>query len=233
MNHQTKKTDSCAILIFAKSPFLESNTKRIIASNKRNFDLWDKLNDKTLKIAQQSKISYFISDETSQVGENFGEKITHSIRTVFNKGFDKVIVIGNDCPELKVTHLRAAKSALENNDLVLGPDYKGGLYLIGISRNQFKENDFKNFSWQTTHVKQKLKDFYSDAETLTLPFLNDFDDLFSFKKATSKLFFNSKFKIDLLKLIEIVSNKFNEICYTILVVKITYKRYRGPPLVGF
>ncbi len=231
MKHEFEKTDTCAILIFAKSTVLESTSKRILTSNKRNFDLWDKLTHKTLKIAKQSKIPYFISDENSQNGENFGEKIAHSIQTIFNKGFDKVIVIGNDCIELNERHLKIAELKLQKNDFVFGPDFKGGSYLLGISKNEFETSDFENFNWQSNTLFENLIHFYKNKQTFILPFLNDVNDTFSFKKATAKLFFDSKFKADLQQLIEFFSNAFVEVYRTFNIVKIIYKKHRGPPII--
>ncbi len=229
MNQEIKKIESYAILIFAKSADFESDCKRIASSKKRNVSLWNKLNQKTLKIAQNSKIPYFISDENSQKGKNFGEKIANSIQIIFEKGFEKVIVIGNDCPELKTSHLKKAQLELQKNDLVFGPDFKGGIYLLGISKNDFNAADFKNFCWQSKQLNQNFNDFYGNKKTFTLPYLNDFDSLSSFKKAIATLYYNTKLKINLLKLISFFYDNLVEIFGEYIIIPIICIRHRGPP----
>jgi glycosyltransferase A (GT-A) superfamily protein (DUF2064 family) len=44
----------------------------------------------------------------------------------------KVIVLGNDSPGLHLNHLQEA--FLELQSVVLGPDFKGGTYLMGFSK---------------------------------------------------------------------------------------------------
>lgn len=229
MINKITKTASCALLIFAKSADFESNTKNIVSSKKKNISLWNKLNNKTLKIAQNSIIPYFISDENSQKGENFGEKIANSIQTVFDKGFEKVIVIGNDCPELKTSHLKKAQLELQKNDLVFGPDFKGGIYLLGISKKEFNATDFKQFHWQSKYLNQNISSFYSNKKVYKLPLLNDFNSLSSFKKAIAKLLYKSKFKINLLKLITFLNDWCDEIKCVYFSLSVNCNQLRGPP----
>jgi hypothetical protein len=41
--------------------------------------------------------------------------------------------MGTDCPDISCAIIEEALSALATNDLVLGPSYDGGYYLIGCS----------------------------------------------------------------------------------------------------
>lgn len=220
---------NCAILIFAKNTFSESNSKRIVYSEKENCNLWTILNHKTIQIAQKSKIPYFIADENSQVGTTFGEKISTSIQSIFEQGFEKIIVIGNDCPELTATHLQIAKAKLENNDFVFGPDFKGGAYLLGISKNQYKFQEFQNFNWQNSQLFNNITSFYSQAQLEILPFLNDVNDAFSFKKAVHNLTFESKLKNTLLAFFTFLNQSFDFLLSKIVLFKILFLNYRGPP----
>jgi glycosyltransferase A (GT-A) superfamily protein (DUF2064 family) len=45
----------------------------------------------------------------------------------------KVIVLGNDSPGLHLDHLQEAFLELQDKS-VLGPDFKGGTYLMGFSK---------------------------------------------------------------------------------------------------
>ena len=49
------------------------------------------------------------------------------------KGCKKVVLIGTDVPEASEGYLRQAFEALDNYDMVLGPAYDGGYWLIGLT----------------------------------------------------------------------------------------------------
>jgi hypothetical protein len=43
-------------------------------------------------------------------------------------------VLGNDSPGLHLNHLQEAFLELQDKSVVLGPDFKGGTYLMGFSK---------------------------------------------------------------------------------------------------
>ena len=177
-----------AVLLFAQSEKTESVLKPIASCSKQNVLLWKKMNDNVTKIIQKTKLPYFVSDENNQVGTSFGEKITHAIQAVLAKGYENVIVIGNDCIELKVQHLLQAERDLKTNDLVIGADYSGGTYLIGISKSKFNADLFEMIPWQTKGVFTALQTLYKTQSIAYLPCLNDCNDAFDFKrKRTDKI----------------------------------------------
>ena len=45
-----------------------------------------------------------------------------------------VVIIGADIPNIKVQYIKDAFDALDNNDVVIGPAYDGGYWLIGMKR---------------------------------------------------------------------------------------------------
>ena len=222
--------ENCAILVFAKNSFSESHSKRIVFSEKENLNLWNTLNNKTLQIAEKSKIPYFMVNESIQVGNTFGERISHSVKTIFDKGFEKIIVIGNDCPELTVAHLKKAKLKLADNDFVFGPDFKGGAYLLGISKFQFNLDDFQSLNWQSNQLFKNLTALYKNSNIAILSFLTDVNDTFSFKKSVHKLNFNTTLKTKLLLFLTFFNHFFNFLIIDLLIIKILFLKYRGPPI---
>ena len=224
---------NCALLLFAKSTLLETNSKKIVVSDKENASIWNILNAKTSKIAQKSKLPFFIADESVQVGNSFGERISNAIQNIFDKGFEKVIVIGNDCPELSTFHIKSAAEKLLKNDFVFGPDFKGGAYLLGISKSEFDTIDFENFKWQSTSLFKDLTTFYNQKRVSILPFLNDVNDFFSFKKAVHNLKFKSKLKTHLLTFLTFINQSFDVVISKIIIFKFLFLKYRGPPAVRF
>jgi len=69
-----------------------------------------------------------------QTGATLGDRLLHAARTELDRGAEKVILIGADCPRLNAAHLRRAEFGLEDTDLVFGPADDGGYYLIGLKR---------------------------------------------------------------------------------------------------
>lgn len=191
-----------AILLFAKSEKAQSISKPITCYKKQNQLLWKKMNEKALKTIRKTNIPYFISDESTQVGNTFGEKITDAINKVFAQGYQKVIIIGNDCVELQSNHLLLANANLVTHDLVLGADFNGGAYLIGITKHSFSSTEFTGISWQTTSVLKELKMLFSSKSTFLISSLNDCNTSFDFEKAIHKLSFLDRFKNVIISLLQ-------------------------------
>lgn len=210
MNFIKDFSTNTAILLFAQSEKRESTLKPIASSSKQNVLLWKKMNDIVLKTIQKTKLPYFISNETNQVGNTFGEKITHSIQEIFAKGFEKVIVVGNDCVALKTNHLLAAVQNMQTKSYVLGADYNGGAYLIGITKSEFNDEQFETIPWQTKNVFSALEKLNNAQSVVYLPSLNDFNSAADFKKAVHKLNYFSSLKNVLLSFLFVpkYQNKF-------------------------
>ena len=67
-----------------------------------------------------------------QRGSNIGTRMQNAIDDVLRLGYEKVILIGTDIPELKAETINASLDLLTGNDVVIGPTYDGGYYLIGM-----------------------------------------------------------------------------------------------------
>jgi glycosyltransferase A (GT-A) superfamily protein (DUF2064 family) len=193
MNLDFKHSSSTAILLFAQSNKTESALKPIAYQKKQNDLLWQKMNNKVLQTIRKINLPYFISDENTQVGVSFGEKLSHAIQTVFERGFEKVIVVGNDSPGLTKDHLQTAHLGLQNKKWVFGPDCKGGTYLLGISKSVFNASLFSKISWGTTQVVKELKEL-SQEDAIFLSSLADFNTSADFKNVLKDFSFCSSFK---------------------------------------
>lgn len=209
MNSTKDYSTSTAILLFAQSEKIESALKPIATCSEQNVLLWKKMNDKVLKIIQKTKLPYFISSENNQAGNTFGEKITHSIQEIFAKGFEKIIVVGNDCVALQSIHLEDAAQNLQRNSCVLGADYNGGVYLIGITKSGFNSDQFETIPWQTKNVFSALQMLYKTKSIAYLPCLADCNSASDFEKALHQLPYFSTLKKILLSFL-FVSKHQNE-----------------------
>lgn len=224
----TKKT---AILIFDSFQNEKGSGKSFLASN----SLYNQLTDNVLKKAALSGIDYFHFKEEQQTGDTFGKRFSNALTSIYKKGYDNLITIGNDIPNLKVNHLTEAKESLENNTSVLGPSYDGGFYLLGLQKEYFNALDFENFSWNTSKVALEVKTYIKQftSEIITFNYLHDIDTFLDLKKVYTTLSIYQKSLRDVLqKIIQafiqntlfIESNKFQ-----LFVIAIHNK---GSPLVS-
>jgi len=67
--------------------------------------------------------------ETQGEGD-LGDRMRRGFTDSFKEGFDRVLIIGSDCPSLGAEDIMEALDLLEDNTLVLGPSTDGGYYLI-------------------------------------------------------------------------------------------------------
>ncbi len=117
-----------------------------------------------------------------QFGNDLGERMSKAFKELFDQDFKKVLIVGSDCYALQTEVLEEAINFLDVKEVVLGPTFDGGYYLLGM--NHFIPELFINKAWSTDQVaKQTLK----DAELLKLSFaileqLHDVDEAADLEK---------------------------------------------------
>lgn len=85
-----------------------------------------------------------------QIGKGLGERMAHAVSVNLDH-FAAVVLIGCDCPSLKIQDLSDAFSALYDGcDVVLGPSEDGGYALIGMNRPL--PELFREMPWGTAGV---------------------------------------------------------------------------------
>lgn len=90
----------------------------------------------------------------SQQGRDLGERLHRAFTEGFQDNCERVVVIGSDCPAISTDHLDQAFHQLNSHDLVLGPAWDGGYYLVGLSRSSAQRCGelFQNIAWGTEQV---------------------------------------------------------------------------------
>ncbi len=111
----------------------------------------------------------------AQAGCTLGERLTGALAAAFSEGAKKALVIGTDCPDLKIEHLIKAINLLDRNDLVIGPARDGGYYLVGL--NKLHRELFDNISWGSNLVFRQTMDAAKRLllKTAALETLSDID----------------------------------------------------------
>ena len=59
--------------------------------------------------------------------------------------YEKVVVIGTDCPDISEEYISQAFLALDENDATIGPAVDGGYVLLGLRK--FSPEIFQGVSW--------------------------------------------------------------------------------------
>lgn len=117
-----------------------------------------------------------------QEGQELGERMQRAFEMCFAEGAKRVCIIGSDCFELEPRHLKESFKALREKDVVIGPAYDGGYYLLGLQEQQ--PELFQNKVWSTPDV---LADTLDDCRWMglslhQLPPLHDLDDIRDLKR---------------------------------------------------
>jgi glycosyltransferase A (GT-A) superfamily protein (DUF2064 family) len=89
--------------------------------------------------------------------------------------FERVVLVGSDCPSIDRDYLNQALAALDQVDIVLGPAADGGYTLVGVRR--VPREMFEGISWGTAAVftETTLRLQWSGVAWSALPVLNDID----------------------------------------------------------
>lgn len=128
--------------------------------------------------ADRHRVATWLGDDRTyvpQVEGDLGDRMLAAFRHALAHGFERVLVIGTDCPGLTSDILDQAFTALNDHELVLGPTTDGGYYLIGARSDH--EGLFKDMPWSTPQVRQETMDRARRLElrTAILPTLRDVD----------------------------------------------------------
>ncbi|WP_282123695.1 TIGR04282 family arsenosugar biosynthesis glycosyltransferase [Algibacter mikhailovii] len=120
--------------------------------------------------------------KTTQKGVDLGERMKNAFQDGFNDGYQRIVLIGSDLPEIAEEHINNGLNVLKKNDVVFGPALDGGYYLIGLSKMHHRI--FENKPWsQPNLLEDTLNELKQNKITVaTLNTLNDIDTFEDLKK---------------------------------------------------
>lgn len=191
-----------ALIIFQKNAELGKVKTRLAKDlgDQKALAIYEKLCDITHQVCSQLNVekyvyySSFVPDNKPQgptyrmrlqSGENLGDRMLNAFEDLFQSNFQKLIIIGTDCPEISAELIQKAFDQLDSKDVVIGPAEDGGYYLLGM--NKLISSLFKGISWSSEMVFDQTKSII-EAKKLTyylLPMLSDIDRLEDWEKMKS------------------------------------------------
>ncbi|PWH83479.1 glycosyltransferase [Algibacter marinivivus] len=132
-----------------------------------------------------------------QHGIDLGERMKNAFQKGFEDGYDRIVLIGSDLPDITANHINKGLDVLKENEVVFGPAEDGGYYLIGLSK--MNKSVFENKPWsQTDLLEETLQELNKKQVTFTtLDTLNDIDtyeDLIASKFYQSNIQLQEKIK---------------------------------------
>ncbi|MFB0508034.1 MAG: TIGR04283 family arsenosugar biosynthesis glycosyltransferase [Thermodesulfobacteriota bacterium] len=106
---------------------------------------------------------------------DLGERMVRAFHEAFQRGMDRVFLVGTDIPGITARILLQAFESLSSTDMVLGPCRDGGYYLIGL-RQTFPQL-FVDIPWGTEKVLARTSQIADDLglSTVLLETLEDLD----------------------------------------------------------
>ncbi len=110
-----------------------------------------------------------------QPGGNLGRRLHAAFARHFSQGAGRVVIIGSDCPDVDRWMIGDALTALDRHDVVLGPAWDGGYYLLGMKAPH--DALFQRIPWSTAAVLELTLDRARQLGlgTALLPTLRDVD----------------------------------------------------------
>jgi glycosyltransferase A (GT-A) superfamily protein (DUF2064 family) len=176
-----------AILIFTQEASKEATRKMLTPSKNRRVNqlVFDKLNhfvERTAveAVSKTDNLQIFYSSQLIKPNNNsFGQQLSTDIQVIFERGFEKVICIGNDCPALDENRILEAVKKLQTVDTVIGPDNRGGVYLLGLSSKDFRPEIFENLAWQS---EKMLESYIKQADNQSIQMLEALSDIHTFQE---------------------------------------------------
>ena len=178
----TKNSDSL-VMVFVKNPELGKAKTRLAETvgDEKALEIYIQLLQythliiKDLSCDRAIHYSSFIDENDFWLNELYqkyvqikgalGEKMQHAFEQAFNQGYEKVVIIGSDCPELTTEIIEEAIDALDKHDVVFGKAEDGGYYLLGMTK--LIPELFQDKIWSSSRV---LTDSIADCKTLDLSY---------------------------------------------------------------
>ncbi len=108
-----------------------------------------------------------------QQGDDIGDKMVHGFAEGFARGYQRVILVGSDCPTIDPLLLEDGFAGLASHDLVLGPTFDGGYYLLGME--EMSPHLFVDIDWESDQVMAQTLAAAHGLKVKILTTLNDVD----------------------------------------------------------
>lgn len=115
-----------------------------------------------------------------QEGEDLGIRMRNAFQNGFNEGYENIILIGSDLPNISKEIIDSGFDAVQKNEVVFGPAEDGGYYLVGMSKMNpsiFEDKPWSQSGLLDVTLTQLKKQNKSIGLIKTLNDIDTFEDL--------------------------------------------------------
>lgn len=111
-----------------------------------------------------------------QRGRGFAQRLENAVDDLAAMGYRRVVIVGRDCPQLSAADVAEALAQLESGKrLVVGPDHRGGCWLIAV--HAADRALLSGVRWQHDTDAGELLSRVAPAQAVVLDTRFDLDDL--------------------------------------------------------
>ncbi len=114
-------------------------------------------------------------DLIPQSGRKMNEKIKNCFETLFEMGYERVIVLTSDTPDLPYLTVEKGFLALDNNDAVIGPSTDNSFYMLGLNKSIYRPEIFEDVAVGTGIEFLTIYNRIKDRSVLVMPKRNNID----------------------------------------------------------
>jgi len=226
------KSKSC-ILFFARTAKCELAFKQFHHSSKINYKIHELLYKRTLNTITKSGIPVIIWNEHKQEGSCFGSKLAHAFDSVFQKGFEQVIAVGSDSPELNISQIKKADQLLRSNRMAFGESRNGGLFLIGMNSSHFNKDQFVELDWLRKDLNSSFYQYIlnNNIEWSRIADISDINTIDQFKEFLANSPLGSLVAI-INNLLKDTVKSYRLFLFYLQLVFLRNNHFRAPPLIA-
>jgi glycosyltransferase A (GT-A) superfamily protein (DUF2064 family) len=178
------EANKTGVLVFTESVSQLAQRKRVLHNERRNQLMHKTLLERSKVIVEGLSAPVIWWDETFQRGKTFSERLYHAMQAQYDSGYDRLMVIGTDHPNLSKRHIEKALAIVTEGGQVLGPASDGGCYLFSLAQDDFEAFQNAEIHWQNGQEQKEILDFFAERqkECVCLETLEDIDSLEDIKK---------------------------------------------------
>ncbi|MDX1446124.1 DUF2064 domain-containing protein [Lishizhenia sp.] len=190
------------------------------------------LNQKIRFEVKHTEFPVFFSGNCKQ--GSFVQKFKQGFTELFTKGYERVICLGNDVPEINTNLIQEVAGLLDSNDFVSAKTNTGGIAFLGLTKSGFQQFNFHHVQWQSSNLLESL---YTEIENQKYCFLqHEFFELNT--PSETRLFFRNIKNLSLLTcygqfFLKLIERQFDNVTRDIETEYEFYLQgegYRGPPI---
>ncbi len=214
MEKRKKRKENNLLIVFVKNIILGKVKTRLAKTigDVGAFNIYYELFSITEKASQKVNVDRHIyfsdviipskwegDNKFVQEGEDLGIRMRNAFQNGFEEGYENVILIGSDLPNISKETIDTGFDALQNNDITFGPAEDGGYYLIGMSK--MNTSIFENKPWsQSELLAVTLKQLKEQQQSVG--FIKTLNDIDTFEDLIASDFYKKNPKIQ-----EIIASK--------------------------